>query len=214
MTALPIALFLTLQAAATPASPQRAADAKPYVTPKAAAPHTPPQVTFANGTLTIEAADCGLNDVLRAVSKQTRVPIEGRLDGDERVAAKIGPAPMRDVLLTLLQGSHYSFVLMSNDGSPQTVAKIVLMSRLSESSPGPASAAPPEEVPIGTMTTPDSDPDDLDDDSAKPRSPLPQPGVKPAEIPAPKKITTTPVQPAPGNAQPVPAPVIVPGPPK
>jgi len=35
--------------------------------------------------------------------------IEGQGGGGDRVMAKIGPAPVRDVLLSLLEGSRYRF---------------------------------------------------------------------------------------------------------
>jgi hypothetical protein len=156
----------------TPSQQQPAASST--VTTKSTLPHIAPQVTVIGGTLTIQAADNSLNEVLRAVSRQTNIPIEGRLDGDERVAAKIGPAPLRDVLLTLLQGSHYSFVLMSKDSQPQAVEKIVLMSRLHDSPPDPNKPQPKltiDDVPIGTVISPD------EDDADAPPPPPRQPGV-------------------------------------
>jgi hypothetical protein len=175
-----------------------------------------PDVTFQNGALTIQAPDNSLNDVLRAVSRETNVPIEGRLDGDERVAVKIGPAPLRDVLLTLLQGSHYSFVLLSKESQPQSVEKIVLMSRLSAPVPEPGQPQPSarptiNDVPIGTVISPD------EDDPDAPPPPPRQPSVTGPDgqpIPTQKIINSTPVTPPPKNAQPATPEPVTPGPPK
>ena len=207
MTPLLLAFWLAVQAAvpATQAKPSAtpASQAANGRAPEQGSVRVPLSVTFANGKLTITAADCGLNEVLRAVSHQTNVPIEGRLDGDERVAVKIGPAPLRDVLLTLLQGSHYSFVLLSRESQPENVEKIVLMSRLS--APTPEAAQQPEqaptidEVPMGTVISPDET--DPDAPPPPPRQPsVTGPDGKPVAVP--KIINSTPLQPAPKGMQP------------
>lgn len=222
MTAALLTLWLAAQAAAptVQAQPQTklaVPTSQPAATGQAPASKSlaPPAVTYEDGKVTIMAADCGLNEVLRAVSHQTNVPIEGRLDGDERVAVKIGPDSLRDVLLTLLQGSHYSFVLISRESQPQRIEKIVLMSRLSPPMPGAGTTQPEhaptiDEVPIGTVISPDET--DPDAPPPPPRQPsVTGPDGKPIAVP--KIINSQPITPAPKNMQPAPG-ATTPGPPK
>jgi hypothetical protein len=86
---------------------------------------TPPQVTYRNGLLTIVAANSTLSDILHEVAVHTGATVEApaNLIG-QRVAARIGPAPPREVMAELLSGLDYIVVGASND--PGAIRNIIL----------------------------------------------------------------------------------------
>jgi hypothetical protein len=81
------------------------------------APQTPPvTVSFVNGLLSIHAEKATLAQVLFEVQRQTRADIAIPAGAEqEEVAADLGPAPARDVLAALLNGSHYNFIFVGNE---------------------------------------------------------------------------------------------------
>jgi hypothetical protein len=85
----------------------------------------PPQVTYRNGLLTIVAANSTLSDILHEVAVRTGATVEApaSLIG-QRVAARIGPAPPREVMADLLSGLDYIVVGASND--PGAIRNIIL----------------------------------------------------------------------------------------
>lgn len=127
--------------------------AKPATAPAVPAPHakeeTPvlpptlansapvaPQVSLKNGLLTIDAPNCTLGDVLRAVQAATGATFEGAAD-TERVAVHLGPAEPRQVVSTLLRGTHYDYLLVGSSENPAALAKIILSQPNAESSSTP-----------------------------------------------------------------------------
>src|SRR5277367_4204350 len=92
---------------------------------------TPPKpsvtVTFANGMLRIHAEKATLAQVLFEVQRQTQAEIAIPAGAEqEEVVADLGPAPARDVLASLLNGSPYNFIFM---GDELTLQKVVLTRR-------------------------------------------------------------------------------------
>jgi hypothetical protein len=80
----------------------------------------PPAVTvsFVNGLLSIHAEKATLAQVLFEVQRQTRADIAIPAGAEqEEVAADLGPAPARDVLAALLNGSRYNFIFVGNEAS-------------------------------------------------------------------------------------------------
>src|ERR1700746_671938 len=65
----------------------------------------PPQVSYQNSQLTINAPNSTLGDILRAVRKQTGAEIEIP-SASERVVTHLGPGPAREVMAELLNGSR------------------------------------------------------------------------------------------------------------
>jgi len=90
-------------------------------------PSTPPQVTYANGLLTIVAENSNLGDILREVHKQTGAKIDVPPSANERVAARFGPGAPRDVLASLLNGSAFNYVLAGSETNPTGVSSVVLI---------------------------------------------------------------------------------------
>ncbi|MFC5865575.1 hypothetical protein ACFPT7_24935 [Acidicapsa dinghuensis] len=65
--------------------------------------------------LSIDAKNSSLNQILADVSTATGLKVEGQ-SGDQRVYGTYGPAPARDVLNQLLDGSDYNMVMVGDSG--------------------------------------------------------------------------------------------------
>ena len=108
-------------------------------------PAVPPQVQYSQGQLTIVAENSTLADILRGVRKQTGAVVEIPPNATERVVAHLGPGPARDVLATLLNGSHFNYVMMGSPAHPDSVDRLILTSKTGgapETAPSPAAVAP------------------------------------------------------------------------
>jgi hypothetical protein len=88
-----------------------------------APPPTPPVVvTFENGMLSIHAAKATLAQVLFEVQRQTQAEIAIPAGAEqEEVVADLGPAPAREVLGSLLNGSLYNFIFVGDELSLERV---------------------------------------------------------------------------------------------
>jgi hypothetical protein len=102
-------------------------------------PASPPEVSFQGGELTITAQNSTLGDILKAVRAQTGATIDLPGNASERVVGHFGPAPARDVLTSLLNGSHFNFVLLGSSTDPNALDRIILMAK----SGAPAESSPP-----------------------------------------------------------------------
>ena len=79
-------------------------------------------VTFVNGMLRIRAEKATLAQVLFEVQRQTQAQIAIPAGAEqEEVVADLGPAPARDVLASLLNGSPYNFIFVGNELSLERV---------------------------------------------------------------------------------------------
>jgi hypothetical protein len=79
-------------------------------------------VTFANGMLRIHAENATLSQVLFEVQRQTQAEIAIPAGAErEQIIADLGPAPARDVLAALLNGSPYNFIFVGNEHDLQQV---------------------------------------------------------------------------------------------
>jgi hypothetical protein len=92
-------------------------------------PASPPQVSYANGQLTIVAQNSTLSDILRAVHQQTGAVVETPGNANERVMTHLGPGPARDVLAALLNGSHFDYVMLGSADNPTAVAHVILTAK-------------------------------------------------------------------------------------
>ncbi len=112
-------------------------------------PASPPQVEFKNDTLTINANNATLGDVLRAVHRQTGAAVDMPGNATDRVVGRFGPGPVRDVITSLLNGSHFNYVLMGSASNPNGLERVVLISRSGGmEQPGPASNAGAQAQPV------------------------------------------------------------------
>ena len=91
--------------------------------PLAAPPPKPPvTVILGNGMLRIRAERATFAQVLSEVQRQTKAEIAIPTGADqEEVDADLGPAPVLDVLASLLNGSPYNFILVGNERSVERV---------------------------------------------------------------------------------------------
>jgi hypothetical protein len=127
--------------ASQPAQDQTAAQIDPAAPPPTLAelPASPPEVSFQGGELTITAQNSTLGDILKAVRVQTGATIDLPGNASERVVGHFGPAPARDVLTSLLNGSHFNFVLLGSSTDPNALDRVILMAK----SGAPAESSPP-----------------------------------------------------------------------
>ncbi|MGA2966149.1 MAG: AMIN domain-containing protein [Terriglobales bacterium] len=119
----PTAVANGAASAASPAVPNGMAAAP------ASASETAPlvAVTFENGMLRIRAERATLAQVLFEVQRQTQADIAIPAGAElEPVVADLGPAPAREVLASLLNGSPYNFIFM---GDELTLERVILTRR-------------------------------------------------------------------------------------
>jgi hypothetical protein len=85
------------------------------------------KVSYVDGMLQIHAEKSTLAEVLFEVQRQTQAEIAIPAGAEqEQVIADIGPAPAREVLATLLNGSHYNFIFVGNE---LTLERVILTRR-------------------------------------------------------------------------------------
>jgi hypothetical protein len=93
-------------------------------------PAVPPEVSYVNGQLLIDAKNSTLSDVLKAVEKDTGATFDiSSGDTSERVVGRIGPGTPRDVMAELLNGSHFNYVMLSPIGNPSALSRVLLTPR-------------------------------------------------------------------------------------
>lgn len=122
----------------------------PSSTAELAAPKPAP-VVFKDGSLSITSENSSLRDILTAVGSQTGVEMELPAMGlEERVITNLGPGPMRDVLVELLNGSSFNYVMLASPRDPTVLQRLVMTNRNDAPSAVAAAAPPPppsEEAP-------------------------------------------------------------------
>jgi hypothetical protein len=98
-------------------------------TSPASPPKPPVDVTFQNGLLRIHTERATLSQVLFEVQRQTgaEIAIPAGAEGEE-IAVELGPAPAREVLAALLNGSRYNFIFVGNNRG-RTLQKAILSVR-------------------------------------------------------------------------------------
>jgi hypothetical protein len=115
----PAAALVPTSMSATAAAVQPAAPPPPKV-----------QVSFSNGKLRIWANKASLAEVLAEVRHRTGAELvvpPGA--GQEQVVADLGPAPARDVLAALLNGSPFNFVMVGSDRDSSQLRGVFLTLR-------------------------------------------------------------------------------------
>ena len=140
-----------------------------------------------NGQLTVVAENSTLGDVLNGIGKVTGIKVESaNLADKDRVAAQIGPAPVREVLYSLLQGSKFDYIILSALNDPEKVERVMLSTRVAA---GPQAASnsvkqapqPLEIEPVEVMDGGDDSPEGFAPPAVT--TPSPAPGTQgPAQI--------------------------------
>jgi len=117
--------------------------------------------------LRIEASNSSLSQILKDVAMATGVKVEG-LGSDLRIFGSYGPAPAREVLARLLDGSGYNLLMIGDQGQG-TPREIVLSAEPS----GDAPAA------INNQTASNDENNDADDQSQQqPAQPQAPPAIR------------------------------------
>jgi hypothetical protein len=147
-----------------------------------------PRVSFQNGLLTVFAENSNFSDVLNGIRAATGIRIESTGGGGgDRMSAQIGPAPARDVLLTLLQGSRYDFIMVGSATDPNRLDRIVLTPKSAAAGTSVANNRAPAAAPKTDATDSDDNggdaPPDDNEGFAQP-APAPQPAQPGAAQPA------------------------------
>ncbi len=109
-------------------------------------PSTPPSVTYQDRQLTIVAQNSTLADILSAVRHKTGAEFDVPTTASERVVGRFGPGPARDVLATLLNGSHFNYVMVGTEAEPNSVAHVILTVKRGEET-GPMPGGQPGQPP-------------------------------------------------------------------
>jgi hypothetical protein len=186
---------------------------QPVILRPAHMPAVAPRISYEGGQLTIVASNSTMADIFAGIRGVTGVKIEVPSGpGGDRVAAKIGPAPLRSVLLSLLQGSRYDYVILGSVQDPEKVERVILTPKLGGGTqPTAAAAAAP------LLREPEPDPELMESADPEPGSiggpeenegfaPVPQPAQpqspsdqpqgqpQPANTPNPNGTPKTPEQ--------------------
>jgi hypothetical protein len=153
----------------------RAAKLSPPVVPpiQPIKPATKLEVDFRNSKLTIRANKATLAEVLYEVQRKTGadIPIPSGAQR-EQVVGIFGPAPAREALASLLNGSGFNFILVASDRDPSQLRSVVLTPR-GDAVPQVYSPAPPVAQampePPAPQVRPDPQSDELDQDVPVPQ---------------------------------------------
>lgn len=114
--------------AAEPAAP--APPPAPVVLPPEQTPAHAPVIAWDGQLLTVDAENSSLSDVLLGIRSRTSASIEMPASTSrERIAVHLGPAPIRDVLSSLLYGTNFNYVIQSAEDDDGAVGKVILTSR-------------------------------------------------------------------------------------
>jgi hypothetical protein len=160
------------------------------ITPPPTLPPTPRfRVTFENGLLTIRSDKANLSEILFAVHQRTGADIAIPSGAEqEKVAAQLGPGPAPEVLSHLLNGSSFNFLILSAEGDPHNLDRVILSPRAEGGTSAPLAPMPVQQA----MQTQDADNDDSQPDP-------PVESVQPAPPPQRPVPVTPPDTRAPDN---------------
>jgi len=117
-------------AVATPPAPAPAPAPAPVVLPPEQTPAHAPVVAWDGQLLTIDAENSSLSDILLGIRSRTGASIEMPASTSrERIAVHLGPAPIREVLSSLLYGTNFNYVIQSAQDDESALEKVVLTAR-------------------------------------------------------------------------------------
>jgi hypothetical protein len=93
-------------------------------------PAQAPVISWDGKQLTIDAENTSLSEILLAIRSRTGASIEmPPSTSSERVAVHMGPAPVREVLSSLLYGTDFNYVIQSSDGDEEGLGKVIITAR-------------------------------------------------------------------------------------
>ena len=98
--------------------------------PPLQAPQHAPVTAWDGQLLTIDAENSSLSDVLLAIRSRTGASIEMPASiSKERIAIHLGPAPVREVLSSLLYGTDFNYVIESSENDHTALGKVIITAR-------------------------------------------------------------------------------------
>lgn len=134
----------------------------PQIRPPAPHPPThelPARVSFQNGLLSVWADKATLAQVLSEVQLQTGADIAIPADAEqEHVVANLGPAPAKEVLAALLNGTHYNFILLGYDTGAGSLLRVILSPQSGGLTTEPNVSAEPSQAAIAPTIEPQPNP--------------------------------------------------------
>jgi hypothetical protein len=129
-------------------------------------------VSFQNGLLSVRAQKATLAQVLFEVHQQTGADISVPAGAEqEQVVADLGPAPTKDVLATLLNGTNYNFIFLGAGGDSK-VDRVIITAK----SGAAESYVPPPQPP---------EPDQPSIPEPQPTAVIPPPDIPADQVPPP-----------------------------
>lgn len=118
--------------------------ASPAAAPEVKA--TSPLVTLKDGNITVAARDARLGEILEAIQRLTGIAVDIPAEGsEERIFDGIGPAPVREALVKLLDGTKFNYVIVSSTQDPRTVKRLILTAQTGGAPIPHAGGVQPEE---------------------------------------------------------------------
>ena len=159
---------------------QQAAPMQAAAPPTPVHPPPPPapkmEVDFKDGKLSIRSDRAMLSDVLHEVQRLTGASVSMPPGaGNEPVIANIAPAPARDALTKLLDGSSYNFILLGSEHDPSVLRSILLTPRGAAVENMPATYIPPPVAEVAPEPQVDAQPPPPEPDPPPPTDAVPPP---------------------------------------
>lgn len=149
-------------------------------------PPVPPQVTFKNGMLTVNAVNSTLTSLLTAIRNKTGIEFEGaELAGQDRVAISMGPATEGEVLASILSGSNLDYVVMGRPDSPTIVQRVLLSRRSRPGATAVANGQPAQPAAGAQESDEDAAPDESAAEPEQPQDTAAQAPQPPTQQPPP-----------------------------
>ncbi len=169
--------------------------ASPPSTPEQAQPK-PPLVTYEAGQLTIIADNSKLSDILASLRACMGADIDAPAGASgERLWARIGPGPARQVLATLLSQTKLDYIIQASDTDPDGIRNVWLTPRTEGPAVTTARVGAPAARPLPPRLS----------DSERRVLPNRRPAPEETESPEPAAVADAPpagVQPTPTDAAP------------
>jgi hypothetical protein len=166
-------------------APTAQASAVPARVPPSLAQTARVEVSFEKGLLSIRSNKANLAEILAEVHRQTGAEIAIPAGAEsEQVFTSLGPGAPKEVLASLLNGSHFNFIVIGSERDPGGIRRVVL-------TPKEGGAAQAVVYPCGSTTQP----------AMAQAAPDPEPPVQAYGAPMPPEQTDLSDQPPPPPQQ-------------
>jgi hypothetical protein len=99
-------------------------------------------VGYQNCKLSVSADNVALGDILRAVSKETGIAIVVPAGADDPVVMHLGPAPIVEVLDSLLRPSRFDYAILGPASDPSQAVRVIFYAERARRSVAPQVQGP------------------------------------------------------------------------